>query len=156
LLPGAPPAPGVEPAPSVAPQTEPAPAEPATLPAPQADATTPRLRPLQRVLFARNGHQLGRAELAALSALAAQATAGDTQIVIDGHADQTGPEAFNGWLSERRAMNVADHLVALGIPRDRIRVRHFGSARPAVDGDRPQAMRRNRRVEIALAEGDIP
>jgi outer membrane protein OmpA-like peptidoglycan-associated protein len=51
---------------------------------------------------------------------------------------------------------VADQLAAMGVPRERIVVRHYGSARPAVTGDDPRSMRRNRRVEIALAEGGTP
>jgi outer membrane protein OmpA-like peptidoglycan-associated protein len=142
----------------------------ATLPAPPPPATAPgsigldapakihepELRRLRQVFFARNMHDLDTVADQALVNLARKAVGEHATVVIDGHADQTGSEAFNGWLSERRAARVADRFVALGVPRDRIVIRHFGSARPAVTGDHPQAMRRNRRVEIALAEGVIP
>jgi outer membrane protein OmpA-like peptidoglycan-associated protein len=124
---------------------------PATAPA----AETP-LRRLRQVYFPRNVHALNPGGRHALQALVARAGLTRATIVVEGHADQSGPEVYNGWLSEQRAVTVADQLAALGIPRDRIVVRHYGSARPAAPGDHPRAMRRNRRVEIALAEGGTP
>jgi outer membrane protein OmpA-like peptidoglycan-associated protein len=119
-------------------------------------AAEARLRPLRQLYFPRNVHALDPRGREALQALAARATRAGATIVVGGHADQTGPEVFNGWLSEQRAVTVADQLAALGVPRERIVIRHYGSARPAAPGDNPRAMRRNRRVEIALAEGGTP
>jgi outer membrane protein OmpA-like peptidoglycan-associated protein len=123
---------------------------------PSRTAAEARLRRLRQVYFQRNVHALDPQGRQALQALATRAGLARATIVIEGHADQSGPEVFNGWLSERRAVAVADQLAAMGVPRERIVVRHYGSARPAVTGDDPRSMRRNRRVEIALAEGGTP
>jgi len=73
-----------------------------------------------------------------------------TRIVIAGHADRSGSEAYNLGLSERRAGTVADALSARGIPASMMVLEAFGETLPRVptaDGVRePQ----NRRVEIVF------
>ncbi|GAC1338197.1 MAG: OmpA family protein [Acetobacteraceae bacterium] len=73
-----------------------------------------------------------------------------TRIEVDGHTDLSGTARYNQGLSVRRAQNVANELVRLGVPRQAITVQGFGKSRPLVptaDGVRePQ----NRRVEIIL------
>ncbi|MBM4220252.1 MAG: OmpA family protein [Gammaproteobacteria bacterium] len=43
--------------------------------------------------------------------------AAGTSIVVEGHTDNTGPEAYNQALSERRADAVKQHFVAAGTSR---------------------------------------
>lgn len=73
-----------------------------------------------------------------------------TRIEVAGHADRSGPDAYNMALSQRRGEAVAADLVARGVSRSAITVQAFGESRPLVataDGVRePQ----NRRVEIIL------
>jgi OmpA-OmpF porin, OOP family len=70
------------------------------------------------------------------------------RIVIAGHADRSGPEAYNEALSERRARSVAQALGQRGIPSSTMQVEAYGESEPRVptaDGVRePQ----NRRVEV--------
>ena len=71
-----------------------------------------------------------------------------TSVLVWGHADRSGPTAYNQRLSERRARAVADYLASQGVTRNRMAVQGFGETRPAVptaDGVREP---RNRRVEI--------
>lgn len=72
------------------------------------------------------------------------------RLVIAGHADRSGPDAYNLGLSERRARNVAEALADRGVPGDALQVEWYGETRPRVptaDGVRePQ----NRRVEIVF------
>jgi OOP family OmpA-OmpF porin len=76
-----------------------------------------------------------------------------TRVVIAGHADRSGTDAYNLALSEQRAQNVARALAARGVPQSSLDVQGFGESRPRVptaDGVRePQ----NRRVEITFGEG---
>ncbi|MEN8720864.1 MAG: OmpA family protein [Oceanococcaceae bacterium] len=72
--------------------------------------------------------------------------------VANGHADRTGPEAYNQALSERRAKSVADYLMSAGVPDTQIRTRAFGETRPATPGETPEQRARNRRVEINLIQ----
>jgi len=64
---------------------------------------------------------------------------------IEGHTDSIGSRAMNLTLSQRRAQSVADYLVAMGVPRDRLEVTGYGPDRP-LPGTRAQAGE-NRRVE---------
>ena len=72
------------------------------------------------------------------------------QVVVVGHADRSGADAYNLGLSEERARAVAEVLVERGVPERSLRLEWYGEARPRVstpDGVRePQ----NRRVEIVF------
>lgn len=76
---------------------------------------------------------------------------------VVGHTDRGPAEATNTQLALRRARNVADYLVELGVPREYICVRSAGSGRLLVraEGREPQ----NRRVDInieLLKSGEPP
>jgi outer membrane protein OmpA-like peptidoglycan-associated protein len=82
------------------------------------------------------------------------AALGDTRlsrygVFVDGHTDQTGGEAYNRELSERRANAVVAYLVRKGVAIERLTPRGFGESRPLdADGASPE----NRRVETSLSE----
>lgn len=91
-----------------------------------------------------------RARQIIAEAAAARTTVRSTRIEVSGHADRSGPDAYNQALSMRRAEAVAAELVRRGVPRSELVIQAFGESRPLVptaDGVRePQ----NRRVEIVL------
>ncbi|MBE0575733.1 MAG: OmpA family protein [Desulfuromonadales bacterium] len=68
--------------------------------------------------------------------------------VISGHADSTGPEAYNQGLSERRAASVKDWLVKNGISDERLETVGYGETRPKYDNSTREGRKLNRRVEI--------
>lgn len=70
-------------------------------------------------------------------------------MVVSGHADAVGPEAYNRPLSRRRAKVVTDYLVSRGIGRSRVRIEAYGETRPAADNKTREGRRKNRRVEIS-------
>ena len=73
-----------------------------------------------------------------------------TIVIIEGHADKSGPNDYNQRLSQRRAEAVRQALVQRGWPADRIEIRAMGEEDPLVetrDGVREPA---NRRVRISL------
>jgi outer membrane protein OmpA-like peptidoglycan-associated protein len=73
---------------------------------------------------------------------------------IEGHADVRGDERFNRELSQERARNVLQALIAAGAPEDRLEARGYGSTRPRDMRDTELAHRRNRRVEfVVVREG---
>ena len=49
-------------------------------------------------------------------------------------------------------MSVADHLIAQGLPAERVSAAGYGPNRPAVEGTTDEARKKNRRVEILLIE----
>lgn len=83
-------------------------------------------------------------------------TASPMTIVIEGHScHSAGSSVYNLALSERRAKQLKDQLLAAGIPQDLIKIVGRGQEIPAiingrpVDGDR-QAQWPNRRDEIRI------
>jgi outer membrane protein OmpA-like peptidoglycan-associated protein len=75
-------------------------------------------------------------------------------LVIEGHADERGSDAYNLALGERRAYTVKDFLVTMGADPDRLRVITYGEEAPVVeDADSPREYRKNRRVEFESENG---
>lgn len=74
---------------------------------------------------------------------------------IEGHADSTGPEAYNLKLSERRAESVQAYLVAHGIAASRMTTAGRGESMPVASNDTKEGRRMNRRAEFHV-EGVAP
>jgi outer membrane protein OmpA-like peptidoglycan-associated protein len=73
-------------------------------------------------------------------------------VEVEGHASREKGtlDEQNQRLSNDRARNVADALVAGGARRDRITARGLGSSTPVASNDTEEGRRRNRRVEIIV------
>ncbi|MBU1347701.1 MAG: OmpA family protein [Alphaproteobacteria bacterium] len=69
---------------------------------------------------------------------------------IVGHTDSSGGDAINQPLSERRAIAVADALIARGVLRERLFVAGQSSRVPVADNGTAQGRAQNRRVEILI------
>lgn len=78
----------------------------------------------------------------------------NTRIVIEGHTDNVGSDAYNSELSRRRAQAVADALVSQGIPSTRFEVLGRGEGFPVATNDTPAGRQQNRRVEIVFSDPD--
>jgi len=72
------------------------------------------------------------------------------RVVVSGHADRSGPDAYNARLSKRRAEAVASLLVDAGVAPEWIEVRAYGEDAPAVPTGDGVVHPMNRRVEISL------
>jgi peptidoglycan-associated lipoprotein len=70
------------------------------------------------------------------------------KIVIKGHTDERGSDAYNLALGERRARAAYNYLVALGIPADRLSILSYGEEQPAVSGHDEESWARNRRAQF--------
>ena len=139
--------PAVVPDEALAESDRPVPAVPVTAPEP-IEPREPRV-PIEleeRVYFATDSALLDDRARTTLATLAARADAGT--ITLEGHADARGPEAVNLALSKQRAVAVAEQLVSLGVPRDRIAIDFVGAS--ASSGQ----LWRDRRVDIRLTGGD--
>lgn len=90
------------------------------------------------------------------------ASGGDGRIMIEGHTDARGEEAYNQRLSEQRAEAVKAHLVSKGVDAARIETRGLGMTRPVAPNARPdgsddeEGRQRNRRVEVVLPAAAAP
>lgn len=74
-----------------------------------------------------------------------------TSIVVEGHADIRGSDAYNLDLSQRRADRVRDYMVSRGADPARITAVGFGRSRPRATGTSDHDHERNRRVEFAIS-----
>lgn len=74
----------------------------------------------------------------------------DTNILIEGHTDNTGSRDLNQRLSERRAESVATYLAGQGVDRSRMRTEGYAFDQPVADNSTAAGRQQNRRVEIAI------
>ena len=75
-----------------------------------------------------------------------------TRVLIEGHTDSRGSDAYNEGLSERRARAVATALETRGIAADQIQTAGRGKAFPVATNDTPAGRQQNRRVEIVFSD----
>ena len=73
-----------------------------------------------------------------------------TYVEVSGHTDNTGSDAYNQTLSERRAETVASYMLQKNILPDRILVYGYGESRPIATNNSAEGRQANRRVEIQL------
>ena len=71
-------------------------------------------------------------------------------VVLVGHTDADGADAYNQTLSERRAKAAADYLVTQGVARSSIDATGRGETEPVGSNDTAAGKAQNRRVEIAI------
>lgn len=74
----------------------------------------------------------------------------DTYILVEGHTDASGSDAYNSKLSKRRAQSVSDFLEQTQIKGDRIKTKWYGEDQPKFANDSQENMAKNRRVEFAI------
>lgn len=73
-----------------------------------------------------------------------------TIVVVEGHTDSTGSDAYNQNLSINRANSVTSYLLSRGLQPQRFVVRGFGESRPIADNATDFGRQQNRRVAITL------
>mgnify|MGYP001168728372 CR=1 FL=1 len=76
----------------------------------------------------------------------------NTKIIVEGHTDSRGSDAYNLRLSEERAAAVADALRFQGIASARVQKRGMGKGYPVASNDTAAGRQRNRRVEIIFSD----
>ena len=74
----------------------------------------------------------------------------DTDLVIEGHTDNTGKKARNEKLSVARAEAVVGFLATAGVDRTRMTGRGFADDRPVGDNKTDAGRKLNRRVEVQI------
>jgi len=78
----------------------------------------------------------------------------DTNILIGGHTDNKGKEAYNMNLSMKRAESVKNYLTSLGVTNDRLELAAFGEEMPIASNDTEEGRQKNRRVEVAISANE--
>ncbi len=74
----------------------------------------------------------------------------NSRILIKGHTDKRGDEAYNQQLSTQRAQSVAQYLYQQQIAEERIAAKGYGASQPLNTGNDSAALQRNRRVEFEI------
>jgi len=72
----------------------------------------------------------------------------DTDFILSGHTDSTGPEVYNQGLSERRAASVKNWLVSNGVAASRLQAKGYGETQAKYDNSTREGRKLNRRVEM--------
>src|SRR5829696_3156289 len=74
----------------------------------------------------------------------------NTDLMIVGHTDSQGGDAYNQQLSERRAAAARNYLISQGVAATRIKVAGRGESEPIADNAAEAGRSQNRRVEVAI------
>jgi peptidoglycan-associated lipoprotein len=74
----------------------------------------------------------------------------NARVVIEGHCDERGTNAYNLALGDRRAISAKNFLVALGISPTRLTTISYGEERPLDPGHNEAAWAKNRRAHFVL------
>src|SRR5690242_5369686 len=107
------------------------------------------------LLFKINSSDLGDSAKANLDKLAGVFVKyPETNILVEGHTDDTGPDEYNMQLSEKRAKSVAGYLESKDIPLDRFTIKWYGETQPKYPNDNDVDRSKNRRVELAIYAND--
>lgn len=75
---------------------------------------------------------------------------GQTDINVSGHTDNSGSDAYNQNLSERRARAVTGHMTQNGVEAARLKETGYGESQPVASNQSPAGRDRNRRVEVSV------
>ncbi len=74
----------------------------------------------------------------------------DTNVLVVGHTDSAGAEAYNMTLSKNRANAVTNYLIQNGISNSRLTTNWYGEQQPIADNTTAEGRAKNRRVNIAI------
>ncbi|GAA4246536.1 OmpA family protein [Winogradskyella damuponensis] len=78
----------------------------------------------------------------------------DTNILVVGHTDSSGNDAYNMTLSKNRAEAVTNYLTRKGLSSGRFTTHWFGEEQPMYDNTTAEGRSKNRRVNIAIVPNE--
>ena len=76
----------------------------------------------------------------------------ELNVSVEGHTDNTGSAEHNRKLSEQRAKNVLEFLVAQGIDASRLTAKGYGMTMPVADNATKEGRQKNRRVDLVIKD----
>ena len=74
----------------------------------------------------------------------------DTDVLVLGHTDSVGSDAYNETLSEKRANSVDNFLVSRGVASSRLDSEGYGETDPVASNETEEGRQLNRRVEVVV------
>jgi peptidoglycan-associated lipoprotein len=75
----------------------------------------------------------------------------DAQVLIEGHTDERGTDAYNLALGQQRATAARDYLVAHGVAAGRISLISYGEQQPQCTARTEECWARNRRAHFRVS-----
>ena len=70
------------------------------------------------------------------------------RVMVEGHTDSDGDDAYNKDLSQRRAQSVVNYLSSQGVDANNMIAKGFGEEQPIAGNDTAEGKAENRRVEL--------
>ncbi|MEP6682240.1 MAG: OmpA family protein [Parafilimonas sp.] len=77
-----------------------------------------------------------------------------TNILVEGHTDDTGTDEYNMTLSQQRAEAVATYLESKRVKKKRFTIKWYGESQPKYPNTSEENRSLNRRVELAIMAND--
>ncbi|NEM96908.1 OmpA family protein [Pontibacter sp. BT327] len=107
------------------------------------------------ILFATNSAELSASAKKDIAKLAQTLKEYEgTNVIIEGHTDNTGSYELNQKLSERRAQSVLNYARSLGVDASRLQAKGYSYDQPIADNTTVEGRSQNRRVEIIIIAND--
>lgn len=78
----------------------------------------------------------------------------NTNVLVEGHTDNTGADAYNMTLSKQRAQSVTNYLTSHGLSGGRFTTKWYGETQPKYDNSTVEGRAKNRRVELAIVANE--
>jgi outer membrane protein OmpA-like peptidoglycan-associated protein len=76
----------------------------------------------------------------------------NASLVIEGHTDAIGNDAYNENLSYERALAVKQYLLAnMNLPEDRLQALGYGESSPIANNDTEEGRAQNRRIDVVIS-----
>ncbi|MBB6612732.1 OmpA family protein [Pontibacter sp. Tf4] len=107
------------------------------------------------ILFATNSAELSASAKQDIAKLAKTLKEYEgTNVIIEGHTDNTGSYELNQKLSERRAQSVLNYAKSLGVEASRLQAKGYSYDQPIADNSTVAGRQQNRRVEIIIVANE--
>jgi outer membrane protein OmpA-like peptidoglycan-associated protein len=78
----------------------------------------------------------------------------DTNILVIGHTDSSGDDAYNMTLSKNRANAVTNYFTSNGVSAGRLTTNWYGETKPLHDNGTAAGRAKNRRVNVAIVPNE--
>nr|WP_314558345.1 OmpA family protein [uncultured Capnocytophaga sp.] len=78
----------------------------------------------------------------------------ETNVVVAGHTDSQGKDAYNMGLSQRRAQAVTNYFTSKGLAASRFTTKWFGEQNPVADNNTAEGRAKNRRVNVVIVPNE--
>ena len=122
------------------------------------EASTVQLEPISAAMpFAFDSNELSEQDMQRLEPIAQRlVNFPESQLVVIGHTDNSGAEAYNQKLSEERALTVATYLTEhFNIDPSRVSAEGRGELDPVASNDTSEGRAQNRRVDVTTPGFEI-